>query len=81
MKKVCHFISYMALNETSYLEYTVLFDEVVFREESVQRVYQYLRRRMARQSLDSFHLKYDCNKPEGRENECLDCIIKYVLSI
>lgn len=81
MKKVCHFISYMALNETSFLEYTVLFDEVVFREESVQRVYQYLRRRMAKQSLDSFHLKYDSNKPEGRENECLDWIIKYVLSI
>ena len=50
-------------------------DELVFKEESVQRVFQYLRRRSAKQDLDSFKLKYNPNKPEGKESECLQCVL------
>lgn len=50
-------------------------DELVFREESVQRVFQYLRRRKAKQDLDKFKLHYIQDKPEGKVQECLDCIL------
>ena len=54
----------------------VLMDETVFKEESVQRVYHYLKRRHAGSDLDKFKLKYDPYKPEGKESECLDCIFQ-----
>ena len=41
----------------------VAMDEHVFREESVQRVYQYLRMK-------------DKQDPEGKEDECLDCLLE-----
>lgn len=51
----------------------VALDEHVFREKSVQRVYQYLRRMKAKQNLDQFRLS---ERPEGKENECLDCLLE-----
>ena len=54
----------------------VLMDETVFKEESVQRVYQYLKRRHAESDLDTFKLKYDPYMPEGKESDCLDCICR-----
>ena len=53
----------------------VAMDEQVFREESVQRVYQYLRRMKAKQDLDGFKLQLS-ERPEGKENECLDCLLE-----
>ena len=52
-----------------------MMDELLFKEESVQRVFQYLRRRIAKQDLDRFKLIYNPNKPEGKESECLQCIL------
>lgn len=51
-------------------------DETVFKEESVQRVYQYLKRRDGESDLDTFKLKYDPYKPEGKESDCLDCLCR-----
>ena len=51
----------------------VAMDEHVFREKSVQRVYQYLRRMKAKQDLDQFILS---DRPEGKEDECLDCLLE-----
>ena len=51
----------------------VALDEHVFREKSVQRVYQYLRRMKAKQNLDQFRLS---ERPEGKKNECLDCLLE-----
>ena len=50
-------------------------DEHVFREESVQRVYQYLRRMKANQELDKFSLNYS-KRPEGTMSDCLKCLLE-----
>ena len=47
----------------------------MFREESVQRVYQYLRRMKARQEIDKFKFKH-LLEPEGTKNECLECLLE-----
>ena len=49
-------------------------DELVFKEQSVQRVFQYLRS-WARKDLENYQLNYDPNNSEDRVNECLKCII------
>ena len=58
----------------------VAMDEQVFRKESVQRVYQYLKRMKAKQDLDGFKLQLP-ERPEGKEDECLDCLLEYVTVI
>ena len=52
----------------------VLVDESVFRSKSVQRVYQYLRRYMAKQDLHSF--TFNAENIEGKPDECLNCITR-----
>ena len=49
-------------------------DELVFKEQSVQRVFQYLQS-WERKDLEKYQLKYDPNDLEDRVNECLKCII------
>lgn len=56
-------------------EFFVSMDEHVFKEESVQRVYQYLRRMKANQELDKFKLR-PLKKPEGTGKECLECLLQ-----
>ena len=51
----------------------VAMDEHAFREESVQRVYQYLRGMKAKQDLDKITLS---ERPEGKENDCLNCLLE-----
>ena len=61
-------------------------DEIVFKEESVQRVYQYLRRIAQKINLDAY--KFLKERPEtselqyqveGNPEDCLTCILKYVI--
>lgn len=49
-------------------------DELVFKEQSVQRVFQYLQN-WGKKDLEKCQLKYDSNKLENRMNECLKCIV------
>ena len=57
------------------IDFFVSMDEHVFKEESVQRVYQYLRRMKANQDLDQFTLTH-LKKPEGTGKECLECLLE-----
>ena len=50
----------------------MLFDESVFKEDSVQRVFQYLKRFANSVSMDSFSY----SKQEGNTEECLSTILK-----
>lgn len=52
-------------------------DETVFKEESTQRVYQYLKKRQEQGTLDKF--EFDPKKLEGTMRECLDCIMRYII--
>ena len=52
-------------------------DEKVFREENVQRVYQYLKRMKLKQDLDKLKVNQS-SKPEGSKQECLDYLLEYV---
>uniref|UniRef100_A0A1X7THY6 Death domain-containing protein n=1 Tax=Amphimedon queenslandica TaxID=400682 RepID=A0A1X7THY6_AMPQE len=64
------------VQDQSKSKFFVAMDEHVFKEESVQRVYQYLRRVKANQELDQFKLK-KFKKPEGTGKECLECLLQY----
>ncbi len=61
-----HVLSYLAHN-------SVLFDETVFKDNGVQRVFQYLRRFESKMSLDNFVY----SEPEGKSIECLSTILRY----
>ena len=61
-------------------------DEMVFKEESVQRVYQYLRRIAEKINLDAYKFLKASPKTsglqyqvEGKPEDCLTCILKYVI--
>ena len=61
-------------------------DDIVFKEENVQRVYQYLRRIAQRMNIDTYRflkkspktseLKYQV---EGKPEDCLTTILKYII--
>ena len=63
-------------------------DEIVFKEESVQRVYQYLRRIAQKMNIDTYtflkkspktsELQYQV---EGKPEDCLTCVLKYVIQV
>lgn len=55
----------------------ISFDETVFEEKNVQRVFQYLRRFDCDLSLDKFESK----KIEGRPEECLSHIFKLAMKL
>ena len=50
-----------------------LMDEVEFRSDSYQRVYQYIRRHIAGQNLD--HFSYAGNT-EGKPQDCLEQLLR-----
>ena len=61
-------------------------DDIVFKEESVQRVYQHLRRIAQKINLDTYKFLKKCQKTselqyqvEGNPEDCLTCVLKYVI--
>lgn len=54
-------------------------DRTVFKEECVQRAYQYLRRKKRKQDLHKYTLDYNPEKPEGEEQECVDCLLSRLI--
>ena len=56
--------------------FKVTADSKVFRSHQFQRVYQYLSRYSAQQSLDNFNFT---GKIEGEASNCLELLLRYVL--